>query len=475
MSATLSVVPNKLEPVHAPSWFVLSSTFSTLTDFDYIISVEKKVEPFGSNPFSGVGSIYRVPPRPNTGDGWFTATNILKSFMGYSPDPYITGWEEVDNEYLQYRIIYGFEYNPEINFVNTFDSSGSLGLTFSTTIPFISGDIITINKDNKQVNSQYDGTASVVSVSGDSIVTDLTYGLPLLNESGSIDLLRRISATPSDDKFVFHGTRQYNERLRDYNVFELQTIGGGTVSNFLTTYPGMTSSGKTLKLDSYETVSMILNGTNFRMDILRYDSNDTQVGSTLQTLLGFSNYRRVDYGIGPANIIEQTSNTSYFNGVAYYIVRVTSSNELRTVELRYNIDTSCPQPYDKYRVMFLNRIGGWDYFDFEMNSRQNYNITRSQFTKVLDYNYSIGDRGDTVYNTEIDKNFEINTNWITQLESEWLYELVSSPEVYIMQDGEIYPIIVLDSQYEVQNSFREPMFNLKLTFKLAYKENIQNL
>jgi len=75
------------------------------------------------------------------------------------------------------------------NFENTIYSNGYVGLTLSYTTPhnLRVGEIIVINKDDKSVNYQYEGTASVVEVvSKYFIVTDKPWGQNTATESGTI-------------------------------------------------------------------------------------------------------------------------------------------------------------------------------------------------------------------------------------------------------------------------------------------------
>jgi hypothetical protein len=103
----------------------------------------------------------------------------------------------------------------------------------------------------------------------------------------------------------------------------------------------------------------------------------------------------------------------------------------------------------------------------------------------MDFDYSVGDRGRTIFATKAEETFTIQSNWITDNEAKWLEELMTSPEVYIIgNDNETYysgsstayklPIIVTQNSYEVKTTMRNQMFNFILTYKMAYNINLQN-
>jgi hypothetical protein len=79
----------------------------------------------------------------------------------------------------------------------------------------------------------------------------------------------------------------------------------------------------------------------------------------------------------------------------------------------------------------------------------------------------------------VQKSFVANTNWITEVEYEFLAELVESPEVYVMEyypQNSSYlpvPIIITDTSYEIKTSVRDSIFNLTINYKMAVDTPMQ--
>jgi hypothetical protein len=110
----------------------------------------------------------------------------------------------------------------------------------------------------------------------------------------------------------------------------------------------------------------------------------------------------------------------------------TSVSEFR----KYKIDNTCTN-YEKQRVVFLNRLGGYDYFNFTLDSKRTLAITRTEYEKMLNWNYTIGDRGKTLLAQKAEIKMTMNSNWITETDSLWLEELLTSPEVFILPNTNV--------------------------------------
>lgn len=484
--ATISLLqePYTLEPINTDLWFRVNSASSSTTNFKYIFRPQYRLEPFTGNYTSL--SIYRVPPRPVSGDGLFSPHRVLKSFIQSKINPYQTAFVSgfntslpgVPYSYIDYNVKYGFEYSPNAAWYNTSNLSGYVGLTFSGVHEFAVGDILILDKDNKTINQNYDGTCSVTQVVNSyQIKTDIPYGVAPTTgtEPGVVTTLQRLTATSSTGKYTWNGTRQYLEGDTNFtNKFILASAS----TDFLTNWPA--STYKAVQLDDYETVSMILSGaTNSTLYVNTYNEGNTLLNTYGFTISNSNNYRRVDFGIGPKNLINAGVS---FTGVDNYRFYTKTNGVTSSVFRYYKIDKQC-SIYDKVRVLFLNRVGGFDYFNFTLDSKKSISVNRTEYEKVLAYNYSIGDRGKNLLAQKGEIKMTITSNWITEKESAWLEELITSPDVYVLGNssnlgadsgGYKLPIIVTDNNYEVKTYLRNQVFNLQLNFKYAYDLNLQN-
>lgn len=521
----LERTPDYIEPVNTPLWFETSSTASNVQDFKYLFKVDYKNEGFDVNSFIQLPTLYKVPPRPSDGHGFFTPNQVLKGYFQYHVSPFQKGWNSgfvgaigsnpgLDNGYFQYRLRYGFEYNPQLQFSQTYNYLGQLALSFSVAPGFQAGDLIIIDKDNKFVNSYYDGTASVIGTqSATQIITDVPFGVAVNNETGNIINLQRISATTSTFH-TFNGTRQYHELDKDYSTY-IMGYTPSVLGEFLTDYPfGGTAGGwgqpKTIYIGctsgghSYETLSMINNSfTSSICAINIYDSSDNSITGASFVILSTNKYRRLEVGIGPQNI-EDLFGTGFYDfttdQAAYYTVQILRGVTPLSPLLRYDLRRQCYQETEGFidneepqTIIFLNRKGGWDYFTFIKDKVKTSQIQRDEWYRTLPIDYQYGliyrdaERGRSNLNTFVEETYTIQSDWIRDYESAWLESLFTSPEVYLIVNGKYVggtqytdftgryiPITILDTAYETRTYMRNQMFNVKLSYKFAIPTNLQN-
>lgn len=481
MAISISVLttPTAFEPINAPLWFRINSASSGLTDFKYIFKPDWRTEPYSSTTYNTLGT-YRIPPKPGTGDGLFSPHRPLKSFLNGNNsvivNPFATTGFIITSAtaLIDYRMAYGFEYNPNKYFTDTISVSGYMGLTFSTTHDFVAGDLITIDKSNKNYNPQYDGTCSVVSVpNAYSIKTDKVFSSTLLaGESGYVINHYRIAGTVSGF-YTWNGTRQYDERTKNFSQYLIATQSGSTGAFLTNLYNTTANKAKPVKLDDYETLSLCLNTTPlgpYYLYVNTFNASGTLLNTyTCGTVSAGNTYRRLEVGIGPMNLPSVN-----FTNVDYYRVYIANASYVVSEYRFYKIDTQCSN-YDKQRLVFLNRMGGFDYFNFTLDTKRSVGISRTEYEKMLAYNYTVGDRGKTILAQKAEVKMTMNSNWITENESTWLEELLTSPDVYILTTNNTkLPIIITDTSYEVKTYLRNQVFNLILNYKFAYDINLQN-
>ena len=131
-------------------------------------------------------------------NGYFEGIWNSGLFKGY---PLIT---EMDNTHWIDGTFDGGKFSSrtiEYNFVDTWYQDGYVGLSFSATHSFLSGDLIFIDKDDASINPQYNGNATITSVVDDHLVViDKTWGSNTTLESG---LVRRRTKTGLIQNFKF--------------------------------------------------------------------------------------------------------------------------------------------------------------------------------------------------------------------------------------------------------------------------------
>tara|TARA_R110000744_G_scaffold71745_6_gene144643 strand:+ start:2018 stop:3424 length:1407 start_codon:yes stop_codon:yes gene_type:complete len=140
----------------------------------------------------------------------------------------------------------------------------------------------------------------------------------------------------------------------------------------------------------------------------------------------------------------------------------------------YTININCPtlKGYEPLRLTWLNQWGVWDYYTFNMKS------TRTISTKGSTYQQLAGSWNESTYRIDSfrggKKSFRVNatekitmnTDFVSEAESEWFEELINSPEVYILEG---YKDI-----YEVPSALNTYVTPARLTTSSFVRKTVAN-
>lgn len=140
------------------------------------------------------------------------------------------------------------------------------------------------------------------------------------------------------------------------------------------------------------------------------------------------------------------------------------------------INAECSQ-YPTVRLHWMNKLGGFDTFNFNKNTINTMEIERKQFKAPLPIGYSKQDRLKTNYNTTINDKISINSDWITEAESELLEELATSPVIYLEKTPtEFVAVNITNSNYEIKTFLTDrKMFNVSFDIEYTYSRYRQSL
>ncbi len=252
------------------------------------------------------------------------------------------------------------------------------------------------------------------------------------------------------------------------------SITGGTM--FLTNQPRQPGNLVRLSTDhgSLSLLEQFIHPYN-KMDLVVYHQSG---GTTTTTFTGLTTGTLVHIPSGPWNLNNAGKGTLVdVNNDLKYTIQLYLNNVLTgftTEVMTYQIDQSCNK-YIPVRVQFMNRWGGWDYFNFTLVSRKTLNIiNRGTYKQTLAYNYAVGDRQTTIIDIDGMYNYELISDWIDDNTSIWLEEIATSPEVYIINtDGTALPVQPVENSYYRQKMINDRIFNVTYNFTSSWNLNNQ--
>ncbi len=301
--------------------------------------------------------------------------------------------------------------------------------------------------------------------------------------------------TASNPRNFFKGVQQYYQ-LPSWDYTQYVFSGAPQIaSKFLTNQP----DNKYIKKDTdRETISFFQGigrpgETNIFLYTLYPNSggsiqykvkNTTVTGSTTGSTYSQIEYKMQHVPAGIWNINNISPST--FSGLAiqpildpctinYYTIQgQENGTAVLTTELRtYVID----RRYSKFpgvRFMWLNPLGGYDYFTFTLLRTKTINSTKYKYKKVLSPSYTVGDFETTVFDGEGKYSYTVQSDWLSDAELLWLPELITSQEVWTISDsGILNPVIITTEMQKITNKLNDKLSAYNFTYETAYKINTQ--
>lgn len=324
-------------------------------------------------------------------------------------------------------------------------------LNHYTSIPFIWD-------QNTFVPSGYTNTGNVFNLVGGAFQFNNNYILPNYDqEVGTVIPKTGYTLTNVDLNKRLSPMSQY---LMDYPSLPAMS----ETARFLTDAPRI----QYIQSDENYVLSF-LNGTTGDLQVIEanyatfrfFDVNNTQIHYFEDYIPTNNTYLKVyNLPCGPVDI-EEIWGTYYlpenfsWSNVAYYSVQLAYGNSYAagptSEAFNFYIYDNCKP--ENTRLAFLNQRGGFDYFTFTAY-RQDTNKTKAETydSRYYSPNLPAADRdfGRTVktFATDVDQEIVLESDYINIETSNWLEQLFSSPQIYIMDQDYVSPIDVSNKIYK---------------------------
>jgi hypothetical protein len=90
--------------------------------------------------------------------------------------------------------------------------------------------------------------------------------------------------------------------------------------------------------------------------------------------------------------------------------------------------------------------------------------------------YSMNEREKVTYYTKKSPSLKLMSDWISEAESNWLLELISSPEIYLQSGDELIAVAKIKaSSYTKKKVARDKLFKLDVDLELGYDDYRQRI
>ena len=186
------------------------------------------------------------------------------------------------------------------------------------------------------------------------------------------------------------------------------------------------------------------------------------------SLSGTTDYNIQRFACGPAQLSGSIPALSGAVEGDYYTVRFVSNTASQSPPTTFTFGPC--QRFDSIPVHFVNKYGGIDSYTFTMKNRKRANIQR----EVFGYNSDV--YATTTYNKvwagSFDFVYALNSDWLTDAESEWLIEMVRSGYVWLELNGQLVEAVVNANQYQFVTRRNDRLTQLQIEVAVAYDNNI---
>lgn len=172
--------------------------------------------------------------------------------------------------------------------------------------------------------------------------------------------------------------------------------------------------------------------------------------------------------------------TSYYTLEFSNTSSVVSSN-IYTVNIK-----TCGSRYKKYALHFLNKLGNYDSFTFDLLNRYNTDKNTDMYKKIPytlnssdEYRYEKDTNDTVIYNTVLTNKITLNTDWISDDQSIWLRDLFMSPDIKLetLEDptiagdqSSLISVRVQEKSYETKIQNNDKCFNIAITVENSLQD-----
>ena len=183
-------------------------------------------------------------------------------------------------------------------------------------------------------------------------------------------------------------------------------------------------------------------GTLIDFDTIRLD--DPNNGGFDYPDRGFAYNKLMFAGVFPANLRGwSTKFNSNIDDISYYtfVVQTLTPSVADNISQTYRVNINCPtlKGYAPIRLTWLNQWGAWDYYTFTMKSTKSIRTKGSTYQQLEGtwnqsaYKVNGFKGGKKSFRVNATEMISMNTDFVSETESEWFEELINSPEVYILE------------------------------------------
>ena len=352
--------------------------------------------------------------------------------------------------------------------------------------------------DVNEIVGSYIETQIAAQDSNEGIFTSL--GSPIVEvevrigeEYGTTPVIYPYSAT-TGSKYAWAASFDYVDwisriQFSAAGAFSLWLLTTGTTRRFLTSYTTPKVSISNLgwayimlddptepsvsEIKTYDSAGALIQTVNADTSVTTSLTENKLQGVAIAPQ-SLNNINGLDISLGAQPIITSS--------VAYYTVKILDSVAAAMSEtITCTIEEPCR--YDQYRIHFLNKLGGFDAFNFNSRSQLSSTAERKQYEKHVNRLSLTGIEraqeydGKQDYYVRTQDSLKLRSDYLTNEENTWLKQLINSPQLYLeYQDGDernFKPVRMLTNNWEDKDVSIDKLFKLEIDVEFSHANRRQ--
>lgn len=471
ITITNSIAP--INPAYNPIVPTFTSTNVALQGFRYLVDIY-------ATDSNTVISRQKIVPQID-GSGKVDVSRILSNYVSVDY-PYFNLGDASDltNSYFNYDIKVGEEYQtPAWNFTRykaLTSSATSLVYTIlsgTTTPPYAINDQILINISpntnplyglHKVISSGTNYVGVNVLFTGNVNSFTATTGATIYADGRKTAFSGLTSITGLT---VFNGVNGFQEQF-NYSSNLVNVGTPNTIREMLTDLP---FSG--IYMTQYQTMffNVMLTTINPYTYYLIYEKNGTTTSGYTTTVSGVNNKRAVAEFYFSFDAVGGSFTAGDF--VDIYVGRSSGgATDRLTKKYRIFYDNRCT--INDYEIHFMDRKGSIGSFMFQLRSKETGTIERIQYKKQVPDFIQTFDRGTTNIWIGVEKELELNTNWMSEEMSIYFEQLLTSPYTWLSTgiNESFQAITIVDSSFEVEYQKNKRLIRKTIKIRFANQDAI---
>lgn len=494
MAITVLADPQVFTPAYNPMYFYFDSTSKAQLGFRYIVEVV-------NDTTSAVIGTYRLKPIPTTLYGEVDISGLIQDeltadfqqVISYIANGHQISYKlNIDEEYYVNIAFSDYGFAGAATWANFSDPSvNPNGFTRTmiahATLPtFVAGDVILITQ-NPSVNyrPELEGVHTVLDVFLDSgtyyTVLDLLWigsGAASTGNASYADGQKTVITGITTGVFkAFKGAFGFLT-FKDYDNTDY--VLDGVTKKLLTSLPETVriSRNKPTWLSGFmdaaasHYVVFNIEGDLYRYSLGGASADDVMLFNVLPTTSIITEEWNGSAWVAMASTIDLTD-------IETYTIQIKTSADLVKSEIvTITLYSECDK-HTTYDICFLDRLGSWVTIPFNKGSYMNQEVTREKIRTKYgslsggNWVYNASDTGSKNYHVEENITYTVNTDQLSEVEAQYMRELLSTPQAYVSIDGgefQAIDIITASMPLHLKRTQRDRKVNL--TFSMSVQDEI---